>query len=353
MKVLNTRLVNVIRVISDLQYGIPIILKYKKQKSLIVGIERITDQVFEMMKKVSKNLDLVISDQRSNFLRLSESKISCNELQCHEIKKIIFSHTRRDPKSLILSHKTYVDDMILKLLNVCELIPAALVSVLNSNTYFSFNIHSIQIDDISLFLSQINNNLYEVCSANIKLQSTTAVIKCFRSQFLKDHYAVIINPKNKNIVDKYPLLRVHSSCFTGDILQSIRCDCYQQLTNAIKIMSKNNGGILLYLNQEGRGIGLTNKIRIYKSQDMGFDTIEANQNLGFEADSRDFLVAAKILKLLKIQAVDLLSNNPNKKKILTDNRITIRKVIPHQFLNQENKQYYKTKVKYFNHTSII
>ena len=351
MRIFNTTSVNIVRGISDIQNGIPIILKYKRQTKVILAIERIDIKVFDRIKAISKNIDIVISHQRAAFLQINESKINCNKLHFNEIERIVFSHQRINVKSFIFSQKIYIDNIILKLLKICELLPSALIITLNSDAHFGFNMHSIHIDDINIFLSQINNELYEVCSANLELQFATGVIKCFRSQFFKDHYAVIINSKNTNIINHQPLLRVHSSCFTGDILQSIRCDCYQQLHNAIKIMSKNNGGILLYLNQEGRGIGLTNKIRVYKSQALGFDTIEANQNLGFEADLRNFSIAAKILKLLEIRTVDLLSNNPNKTKNLIDNGIIVKNVIPHQFLNQKNIQYYKNKIKFFTHNT--
>jgi GTP cyclohydrolase II len=106
------------------------------------------------------------------------------------------------------------------------------------------------------------------------------------------------------------LARLHSACFTGDVLGSLKCDCGAQLDAALHQMNDEGAGVLLYLNQEGRGIGLANKMRAYSLQDQGFDTVEANHRLGFEDDERDFRIAAEILKRMGFSSVRLLTNNP-------------------------------------------
>lgn len=121
---------------------------------------------------------------------------------------------------------------------------------------------------------------------------------------------------------------MHSSCVTGDILGSLRCDCGSQLQLALSKIKKYGYGVLLYLNQEGRGIGITNKIRSYKLQEQGLDTYEANHKLGFADDERDFSIAAAILKSLKISEINLLSNNPHKLAELKKHGIVIKKRVP-------------------------
>ena len=140
------------------------------------------------------------------------------------------------------------------------------------------------------------------------------------------------------------LVRVHSSCVTGDILGSLRCDCGSQLHRALKMIDKKGQGLLLYMNQEGRGIGLINKLKAYVLQEKGYDTVEANHKLGFKMDHRDYGVGAQILKSLGIKKINLLTNNPKKRvgligyglKIMRNTKIEIK---PNSF----NKKYLETK----------
>lgn len=161
----------------------------------------------------------------------------------------------------------------------------------------------------------------------------------------KEH-AVLKMGKIKNS----SLVRVHSQCLTGDSFGSLRCDCGDQLSESMKKIAKNGSGIIIYLNQEGRGIGLTNKIRAYELQDKGMDTVEANKALGFPSDLRDFKVAADIIKDLGLSKINLLSNNPDKKSQLTRFGIKIVKRIPLEIKpNTVNLKYLKTKKQKLNH----
>jgi 3,4-dihydroxy 2-butanone 4-phosphate synthase/GTP cyclohydrolase II len=127
---------------------------------------------------------------------------------------------------------------------------------------------------------------------------------------------------------KAPLVRIHSQCLTGDVFTSQRCDCRAQLEFSLRRIAKEPAGVVLYLPQEGRGIGLINKLKAYQLQDNGLDTVEANRRLGFAADSRDYAFAAKALKALGIRAVRLLSNNPDKIRQLEQAGINVVKRIP-------------------------
>ncbi|MEQ1864479.1 MAG: GTP cyclohydrolase II, partial [Micropepsaceae bacterium] len=140
------------------------------------------------------------------------------------------------------------------------------------------------------------------------------------------------------------LVRLHSECLTGDLLGSLKCDCGDQLRGAIASIGKAGAGILLYLAQEGRGIGLINKLKAYELQDQGFDTIEANQRLGFEADEREFAAAAEMLKYLGFTSVRLMTNNPDKVAAMARFGIEIAEHVPHRFpANPHNEAYLATK----------
>lgn len=125
-----------------------------------------------------------------------------------------------------------------------------------------------------------------------------------------------------------PLLRIHSQCLTGDVFHSLRCDCRAQLELALASIAREGRGLLIYENQEGRGIGLLNKLRAYELQDQGADTVEANEKLGFDADLRGYALAAPILKYFGIPAVRLMSNNPKKIQALEDSGIRVAERVP-------------------------
>ncbi len=145
-------------------------------------------------------------------------------------------------------------------------------------------------------------------------------------------------------------LRIHSQCHTGDVLGSLRCDCQDQLQAAIQYVSTQPLGVIIYLQQEGRGIGLINKIRAYHLQDMGFDTVDANTCLGFPADARDYRVASEIIKLLNMKSVALLTNNPQKIEGLKKEGIRVTKRIPLVIeANRYNRKYLKTKRERMGH----
>jgi GTP cyclohydrolase II len=156
-----------------------------------------------------------------------------------------------------------------------------------------------------------------------------------------EHLAILIGTADPS---SGALVRLHSECFTGDVLGSLRCDCGEQLQGAIAAIAAGGGGVLLYLAQEGRGIGLVNKLRAYQLQDAGFDTIDANEQLGFDADERVYLPAAEMLKQLGHTTVRLLTNNPDKVAALQRYGITVVERVPHLFpANGHNERYLNTK----------
>lgn len=144
--------------------------------------------------------------------------------------------------------------------------------------------------------------------------------------------------------DEPILVRVHSSCMTGDILGSLRCDCGDQLHNALKMIEAEGKGLVLYMNQEGRGIGLLNKLKAYQLQEQGMDTVEANLKLGFSMDERDYGVGAQILRSLNISKLKLISNNPKKRAGLLGYGLEIVDTVPIEILpNKHNEKYLQTK----------
>jgi GTP cyclohydrolase II len=161
----------------------------------------------------------------------------------------------------------------------------------------------------------------------------------------KDHVAVF-----KDLDRSKPMLaRIHSECVTGDVFGSLKCDCGEQLELAMHEIAED-GGLLLYMRQEGRGIGLANKVKAYSLQDQGFDTVEANLHLGFDDDMREYDIAAAMLQLLDIESIELMTNNPKKVAGLRENGIEVLERVPLRVLpNPYNVHYLDTKKKKSGH----
>ncbi|RUO29772.1 GTP cyclohydrolase II [Aliidiomarina sedimenti] len=169
----------------------------------------------------------------------------------------------------------------------------------------------------------------------------------FETESGQEHVALAMG----SYTDGAPVLtRVHSECLTGDALFSQRCDCGPQLEAAMQKIADQGRGIIVYLRQEGRGIGLINKLRAYAEQDKGLDTVEANEILGFLPDARDYRVAAAMLEALGVAEIRLMTNNPDKVQSLTDAGINVVERVPHQVAaSPHNQHYLATKTKKFGH----
>ena len=167
------------------------------------------------------------------------------------------------------------------------------------------------------------------------------------SSDLKDHLAISIGDLN---VDKPILSRIHSQCVTGESFFSLRCDCRYQLTESLNQIAKKGLGVIFYLQQEGRGIGLSNKIRAYNLQDKGLDTVEANHQLGFEEDERSYETVSEMINFLGIKKIDLMTNNPKKINALKSFGVIINQRVPLSTnTNKHNQKYISTKIKKLGH----
>lgn len=206
--------------------------------------------------------------------------------------------------------------------------------------------HRLSADDLAAYANA--GSLQIVTRARLPVSaSEEAEIIAFRSSDdIREHIALIIGEQRG---DQVPLVRLHSECLTGDILGSLKCDCGPQLDGALHAMAQHaraqgGWGVLLYLRQEGRGIGLVNKLRAYRLQDQGFDTVDANQRLGLPDEARDFPTAARMLELLGATTIRFLTNNPAKVAALETAGITVAERVPHQLPdNPHNARYLATK----------
>lgn len=210
------------------------------------------------------------------------------------------------------------------------------------------NLKIISIKDLIHYRKSHDQLVKVECSAKLPTDSGTFELVGFDNQLDgKEHIALVKgNVSGKENV----LVRIHSECFTGDILGSYRCDCGSQLKRAMREIEAKGEGIILYLRQEGRGIGLVNKIKAYRLQDNGYDTVEANLALGFEEDERDYAIAAQMLKALGVKSVTLMTNNPAKISGLESYGIKVEKRAEIEITpNNVNEKYLRTKFEKMGH----
>jgi len=227
-------------------------------------------------------------------------------------------------------------------------LPAVLVVPLQSAATFA-RAHGLTLVDGQAAQAAPLARLAPVAHASLPMSvSEAGKLHIFRPHDgSEEHYAVEIGAPDRS---EPVLARLHSACFTGDVLGSLKCDCGPQLHAALGQMGRAGAGVLLYLNQEGRGIGLANKMRAYALQDQGFDTVEANHRLGFEDDERDFRIGAEILRSLGFSSVRLLTNNPNKVARMESSGLKVVERVPLKVgENSFNSGYLATKAKKSGH----
>lgn len=231
-----------------------------------------------------------------------------------------------------------------------QLLPAAVVVPIESGREFA-TANGLTLIDHARAAPHLTERspLHVISAARLPMEvSEAGRLHVFRPEDGgEEHYAVEIGRPDRN---KPVLARLHSACFTGDIMGSLKCDCGPQLRGALAQMGEEGAGVLLYLNQEGRGIGLANKMRAYFLQDQGFDTVEANHRLGFEDDERDFRLGSDILKELGFKSVRLLTNNPNKIAMMERTGIAVTERVPLKVGETEhNRGYLATKAEKSGH----
>lgn len=211
-----------------------------------------------------------------------------------------------------------------------------------------FDLKIITIEDLISYRMKHETLIEEIVQVDMPTKYGDFKLKAFKQTTTgEEHLALIKGTWDKN---DPVLVRVHSSCFTGDIIGSLRCDCGDQLYSSMKMIDDAGKGVIIYMNQEGRGIGLLNKLRAYKLQEEGYDTLEANLKLGFKGDARDYGVGAQILRSVGIRKMKLLSNNPKKRTGLIGYGLEIVDTIPIEVeCNIHNQKYLSTKKEKMGH----
>lgn len=201
-------------------------------------------------------------------------------------------------------------------------------------------------------MKETDNDIEKIAEAKLPTETGDFRIAGFRAKSDGEEFVALI--KGDVTVDEPILARIHSQCLTGDVFRSAKCDCGPQLKAAMTAIEKDGKGVIVYQLQEGRGIGIINKIRAYALQDEGADTVEANERLGFKADAREYERCAAILKILGLKKVKMMSNNPDKLRALEAMGLEVTERVPIQIdSSEESEEYLRTKKEKMGHLLIF
>ena len=339
---------------TDLRMGVPVVLAADGRTSLALAVEAVDEQRLQALRLLGQP-ELALTARRAETLKARAYDGDIARLDVPADMGIDWLRALADPaddlrmpmKGPFKSLRNGPADLhraAIQLIKSAHLLPAALLLPVDDGLRLAVeqSLTFIPLAEAAPALSALSV-LHEVTSARLPMAASRAGrVHIFRpEQGNEEHYAIEIGAPDRNA----PVLaRLHSACFTGDVLGSLKCDCGPQLRAALAQMGAEGGGVLLYLNQEGRGIGLANKMRAYSLQDQGFDTVEANHRLGFEDDERDFRIGADILRRMGFASVRLLTNNPRKISMMESCGLQVVERVPLKVgETRENADYLATK----------
>ena len=336
---------------ADLRLGLPVVLTSGASAALVAAAETVTARRLDVFRH-QRGSALAVTARRAETLRARAYDGDLARLRLPPDFDLDWVRATAEPaadlatplKGPFASQRDAegpapeLARVAIRLVKAARLLPAALLAPLYEGPP-----PGLTALPASAVLEAPLAPLAEVVSARVPLSVAQAGrVHVFRSPpDDAQHVAVEIGSPPR---DAPVLARLHSACFTGDLLGSLKCDCGPQLQAALERMGTEGAGVLVYLDQEGRGIGLANKMRAYSLQDQGFDTVEANHRLGFEDDERDFGVGAQILRALGFSAVRLLTNNPAKVRRMEEAGLRVTERVPLRVgLNDQNAAYLATK----------
>jgi GTP cyclohydrolase II len=337
----------------DLRMGVPVVL-VGKGAALIVAVEELTAERLADLRGFGQPV-IALTDRRAETLKARAYDGDLARIALPADQGIDWVRSLADPaddlrwpmKGPLNALREGPADLhraALALAKSSRLLPAVLVVDIPDAAAVALrhDLSLLQVAEIGPELARLSP-LHAVSAARVPLSVAQAGrVHVFRpDDGGEEHYAIEIGRPDRS---QPVLTRLHSACFTGDVLGSLKCDCGPQLHAALAQMGAEGAGVLLYLNQEGRGIGLANKLRAYSLQDQGFDTVEANHRLGFEDDERDFRIGADILRRMGFSAIRLMTNNPRKLDMMRGCGVTVTdRVALHVGQNPQNAAYLATK----------
>ncbi len=330
------------RAIGEFRMNRPVIIADGTEHVLVWTADHFCNELARKLENFP-GARLVLTKARLNALgaaRENDGCVALPKLNPERIEALSFSTDARIDAPVQMAAK--IDKAGLELARLALLTPAVIAIPLAKENAETFPYLHVHADEFPAYRDLQIKDLHIVARAPVPLEhAKTSEFVIFRGgEGLRDQVAVIVGKPDLNAP---VLLRLHSACLTGDLFGSLKCDCGDQLRGSVDLMAKNGGGILLYLDQEGRGHGLANKMRAYKLQAEGFDTYEADETLGFGLDQRRFDFAAQMLKKLGVTRVRLLTNNPEKAEALRKSGLDVQEQRLTGRITEDNLRYLQVK----------
>ncbi|MEQ8365309.1 MAG: GTP cyclohydrolase II [Roseicyclus sp.] len=329
----------VARARSDLRVGLPVVLGVGDRGLVVLAAETLTDARFAGLCALPGDPVVAITARRADTLKARAydgdiarvglpGDANAGWVRCVADPARDLSSPLKGPLQSARTGEAGLHRLALLLAKSAQLLPAVLAIDTDRPAALAAELHAGLLSPEAAARDLAHHHpLLPVAAARLPMEAAEAGrLHIFRPENGgTEHYAIEIGRPDR---DAPVLARLHSACFTGDVLGSLKCDCGPQLHTALADMGRAGAGVLLYLNQEGRGIGLANKMRAYSLQDQGFDTVEANHRLGFEDDERDFRIGADLLRRMGFGAVRLMTNNPRKVAMMTAEGIDVVERVP-------------------------
>ncbi len=340
------------RAISDLRQGLPVILTSATNALIVIAAETIGGDRLDDLRSLG-SVVVAVTDRRAATLAARSydgdlarivvpRDVGADWIRALADPTLDLLNPMKGPFKAERDGDATLFRQALSMAKAARLLPAMVGVTIADGVQFAEQNNLTHVES-AVVAALDGHQLEQAVAAHLPTYSSSdGKLHVFRSpDGLEEHCALVIGSPDRS---KPVLTRLHSACLTGDLLGSLKCDCGSQLRAALNAMSAEGSGVLLYLNQEGRGIGLTNKLRAYALQDQGFDTVEANHRLGFEDDERDFRTGATILSGLGFKTVRLLTNNPRKVDMMRAQGIEVTERIPLAVgRNEVNAPYLRTK----------
>ena len=344
----DARQIAVERALAEFRAARPVAIRSATKTVLAFPVEELNEKHMAFLQQKDRHLRLIVPGEKLNVAGAWIRSPATVRLKPFTLEKLE-AYLAHHEKAYGAAVTDLAEAAALALANLAQLLPAVIVVDASVNAILALPVLAVDAGDVFAFRDRAAKSLKVVSRAFVPLEGAgRCEFVVFRGgDGFRDQIAILVSDPSPS---RPVLARIHSACLTGDLFGSLKCDCGEQLRGAVKAMAEQGGGVVLYLDQEGRGNGIANKMRAYRLQDQGLDTYDADEMLGFGQDQRRFDFAGEMLKQLGFASVRLMTNNPEKVAALESGGITVLERVSAEVEAQDSfERYLRTKQEKMGH----